>query len=149
MVSMKHKFSDIELAYDYVSSQPPMTNTAILSRVTGRIYYLSDAYDSDEDVPDDAYDSDGYIEIPHKHDLHLGTPLVRRFIQTHAPELSDDVGRIFSGKGAYSRYKDLLHEKGLLDSWHGYEDTQTKTALKKWCEENNIELTAANPDNAA
>jgi len=47
---------------------------------------------------------------------------------------------IFHRKGAYSRYKDLLERKGLLDEWYEYENERQKAALKEWCRENNIEI---------
>jgi hypothetical protein len=51
------------------------------------------------------------------------------------------VNGIFRRKGAYSRYKELLNAKGLLDKWYKYEDQRTKEELRAWCAENDIELT--------
>jgi hypothetical protein len=47
---------------------------------------------------------------------------------------------IFSRRGAYRRYKDLLEQKGLLDEWYDFEQQRTRQALLDWCEENGIEL---------
>ncbi len=46
--------------------------------------------------------------------------------------------KYFGHKGAYSRLKDLLEQRGLLDKWHEYERLATKSALLKWAEENGI-----------
>lgn len=137
---MKHNFSEIEIGYEFVSAEARTMNTALLSLETGRLYFLSDFGDCDEDIPDDIDDSELYVGIPHKHDLDLGTTLVRQFIDETAPGLRDDVRHIFSRKGGYRRYKTLLIERGLLNSWYDYENTQTIAALKKWCSENSIEL---------
>ena len=94
--------------------------------------------DSDE-LPDDI-DEPKYISIPYKNDLDLGKNLVIEFISLFLPEELDQVNSIFRRKGAYSRYKDLLFEKGLLDKWHKFEDERQKAALKIWCTENEIEV---------
>ena len=68
---MEIKFSDIELAFDYVSSAPMTANTVVICKETGEFYYRSDYGDEDE-IPEDVYDREDCIEIPHKNDLDLG-----------------------------------------------------------------------------
>ena len=63
------------------------------------------------------------------------------FVTEYCPELLGKVNNIFSRKGAYSRYKELLESKGLLDKWHNYENQRTKDELRQWCTDNGIELT--------
>ena len=137
---MKHDFSDIELAYDSVSSQAPSMCVAYISRTHGTIFYLDDATGVSDELPEDFETSDDYLEIPHKNDLDLGVPLVKRFIGKVRPELSDDVRSIFSRKGAYSRYKSLLERNRILDDWYQFEQQQTEAELKLWCEQNGITL---------
>jgi hypothetical protein len=58
--------------------------------------------------------------------------------------LPAEVGRvqnIFQHRGAYTRFKEFLTSKGLLEEWYTYEDTQQKAALREWCRENSIEIT--------
>ncbi len=136
---MKIRFDDIENAFLFVSMQSMSGNQALLSKTTGKIYYISEFGDSDE-LPDDKEDSDDYIEIPHKNEFDLGKQLVFQFVSEHLPEELDRVSQIFRRRGAYSRYKDLLDQKGLLDKWHKYEDNKQSEALREWCSENNIEL---------
>jgi hypothetical protein len=140
---MRHDFSEIELAFDSVSSQMPSMCTAYISRDDGKFYYLDDATGVYDDLPDDFETSEQYIEIPHKNDLNLGRDLVFEFINKTAPSFSDEVRTIFSRKGAYQRYKALLVRNGLLDDWFSYEQSETEAALKGWCKENSIELDSA------
>ena len=135
---MKIPFDDIERAFLFVTMQPEFGNQALLSKITGKMFYISEFGDSDE-LPDDIEDSDDYIEIPHKNELDLGKQLVYQFVSEHLPEEYDRVAQIFRRKGAYSRYKDLLDREGLLDKWHKYEDSKQSKALRKWCSENNID----------
>ncbi len=136
---MKIKFSDVEMAFDYVSSDQPLMNSAYISKRTGQIYYHSEMYDSDE-LPEDIYESDDYIEIPHKNDLDLGQHLVRQFVNREIPGLADTVKGFFSRRGAYSKYRSFLEGIGLLKKWQEFEETRTKETLKEWCKENGIEI---------
>ena len=78
------KYDDIENAFLFVSMQSPCTNTAILCKETGEIYYESGYGDSDE-LPEDI-DDEKYVEIPHKNDLDLGRNLVFEFVSQQMPE---------------------------------------------------------------
>ena len=137
---MAVSFSDIEDVFLYVSAGPMYQNSAILDRDSGEIFYTSELGDSDE-LPEDLDNPDKYIEIPHKNELELGKALVFEFISEHLPGEMERVHAIFRKKGAYSRFKDLLDAKGLLEEWYTFEEMQQKAALREWCRENSIEIT--------
>lgn len=142
---MKHRFDDIELAYEFVSFRPPMENRAVLCRETGAIYFLTEEGDLDEDAPEAAIEGGpGYVDLPHQQDLDLGSRLVHRFTAEHAPQLADEVRRIFSSRGAYGRFKDLLDRDGLLQAWYDYERVETETALRQWCADHDVDVTDVN-----
>jgi hypothetical protein len=61
------KFSDIEDAFSFVSSDRYGMHTALLNKDTGQIYYRSEMGDIDE--IDDDLDWNNCIGIPHKNDL--------------------------------------------------------------------------------
>jgi hypothetical protein len=88
----------------------------------------------------DDIDDPKYIFIPHKNDLDLGKKLVIEFVSEFLPEELDRVSSFFRSRGAYSRYKDLLSEKDLLEKWYSFEDERQKAALIEWCAENGIEI---------
>ena len=132
-------FNEIEDAFFYVSMEQMYMHSAILNRETGDIFYTSEMGDSDE-LPDDVDDQDKYINIPHKNELDLGKSLVLDFTSEHLPAELETVHSIFRRKGAYSRFKELLEAKGLLDTWYKYEELRQKEALREWCRENNINI---------
>ena len=136
---MNISFDDIENAFLFVSMDQPFMHNAYLCKETGEIFYTSEMGDSDE-LPDDIDDPDKYIVIPHKNELDLGKALVIEFTSEYLPEELDRVYSIFRRKGAYSRYKDLLESKGVLEDWYKFENERQKAALKEWCRENNIEI---------
>lgn len=131
-------FKDIQLAFEYTSFGSHNENKAYLNIETGAFCFYS-PYDDSEDLPDDI-DFGPYISIPSKHDLNLGKHLVLDFAHEYLPDESREVHEIFSRKGAYSRFKDFLANKGLLETWYEYEDNAQNKALRGWCEENAIQI---------
>ena len=136
---MEIKFSDIEDAFFYVSSAPMTTNTAVLCKETGELFYASDYTDEDE-IPEDIYYRDDCIEIPHKNDLDLGRNLVFEFVEEYLPGDFDRVRNIFRRKGAYGRYKDLLDDRGLSQEWYDFENTRQAETIRQWCKDDEIKL---------
>jgi len=133
------KFGDIENAFLFVGSASYGEHAAYLNLETGEISYQSEMADIDE-IEGQEVDWDQLIEIPHKNDLGLGQSLVFEFVERSLP---DDYGRVrdmFKRRGAYSRFKDFLTAKDLLDDWYGFEHEREQAALRSWCEENHIPL---------
>jgi hypothetical protein len=104
---MAVSFSDLQLAFEFVSSGGMGENEAYLDRRSGKIYWHSEVGDNDEELPDDI-DEEKYISIPDKRELDLGKPLVLDFAREFLPDDYDEVRHIFSRKGAYRQYKELL-----------------------------------------
>lgn len=136
---MKIKFSDIELAFDYVSSAPMTANTAVICKETGEFFYRSD-YDDEDEIPEEIYDREDCIEIPHKNDLDLGRNLVFEFVEQYLPGDFERVRQIFRRRGAYGKYKDLLEDRGFIKKWYDFENTRQTETLREWCEDNEIKL---------
>ena len=63
-----------------------------------------------------------------------------RFTERELPDAHDTVRDFFGRRGAYRRFKDLLEEKGRLETRYAFEAQETRQALKDWCEANQIEL---------
>lgn len=132
-------FSEIQDAFLFVSSAEYGMHSAILCKDSGRIYCRSEAGDIDE-LDEEELDCDTFIEIPHKNDLDLGRNLVFEFVELHLPDEMTSVQRIFHGRGAYGRFKDLLEQKGMLQRWYDFENLREEEALSQWCTENEISL---------
>jgi hypothetical protein len=135
---MPIKFSDFEDAFLFVSMGEMYTHTAFLCKKTDKIFYISDAGDSDELPEDFDDDLDNYIDIPHKNELDLGLPLVHDFLTLYLPDNMEEVNSFFRKRGAYSKFKNLLEAKGLLDKWYAFEEIEQNKALRDWCKDNDI-----------
>ncbi|EIC21667.1 hypothetical protein [Thiorhodovibrio frisius] len=139
---MTTKFSELLEAFDFVSFGQMYEHQAFLHKESGKIFWHSEYGPNEEELPDNIF-SDDYIEIPHKNDLGLGKDLVFEFADKYLPDQIGDIERIFSHKGAYSRYKALLEEEGLLEKWFDFENETQQRALKEWCKEHNIDILAS------
>lgn len=134
------KFDDLESAFLWASAAGPLENAAYASRATGHIYWVSEETEGEEDIPGDIEDETLYVAIPHKNDLDLGKRLVFDFADEHLPEDFDKIRSLFSRRGAYSRFKDLLEDRSLLERWYEFEQAATEKALRKWADENGFEI---------
>ena len=134
------KFSDIEFAFDFVSSGAPSEHSAFLCVETGVCHWHTELGDNEESLPDDIMDAEKYIEIPHKNDLGLGKPLALNFARRALPEDFEEVAGIFQRRGAYGRFKSLLERRGKLAEWYEFENESQREALRGWCEANGIDV---------
>jgi hypothetical protein len=137
------KLDEIHSAFMFVNGGGGYgESSAVLDTKTWKIYLRSDFCDIEPEgqLSDDDYDREIHIEIPHKNELDLGRNLVFEFVEQFIPEDEAKIGQIFRKKGAYSRYKDFLDSKGLLDKWYDFENKSELITLSQWCKENNIDI---------
>ena len=125
---MAVSFSDLQLAFEFVSSGGMGENEAYLDRQSGKIYWHSEFGDNDEELPNDI-DDEKYISIPDKRELDLGKPLVLDFAREFLPVDYDEVRHIFSRRGAYRRYKDLLVRRGALERWYDFSNKSEESGF--------------------
>lgn len=137
------KLSDLEEAMDFVSSGQEFDNAAWLRRDTGEVIWHSEFIDVADDygpLPEDIDNDDRYLAIPDKRDFGLGKPLALEFARMHLPECFDQVRDIFSHRGAYARFKDLLDRRDSLEAWYQWEQERTRAALREWCADNGVKV---------
>ena len=132
---------ELEHAFEFVNFGAPGEHTASISVATGKIYWHSMLSDlEEEDDPDEDDDAEGYISVPHKNDLGLGSRLVLRFAGEEMPSDYDTVADFFRRRGAYRRFKELLQRRRKLEQWYDFEERAEAAALLEWCEANDIQL---------
>jgi hypothetical protein len=136
------KADDLAMAEEWVSGD--IENGAWVCRETGKIYWKTGdpgmVDDEDEELPEDIHDESKYVPVPGKYDLDLGNELAYAFAKEFLPDDYDHVRGIFRRKGAWSRFKDLLERKGLLEEWYAYSDRREVEALVEWGEANGLDV---------
>lgn len=140
------KYSDLRDAFEFVNFGDPFESSAFICADTGVIYCRLDTLELDEEVPEDLETSDRYITIPHKNELNLGRDLVLSFVDHALPNDYNTVAGFFRRKGAYSRFKQLLESRGVLNAWYLFETHAVEVALRQWCDENKVQLSPVQPE---
>jgi hypothetical protein len=126
-------FDELLAACEWVSFSSPSENEAFVSRITACVHWSSSIVELDDELPEDIGDESIYVSVPHKNDLNLGKHLALSFTEEHLTESYATVSGFFRQRGAYGRFKDLLAQKGQLQSWYDYEAKATEQALREWC----------------
>lgn len=134
---MRLNYDDLEMAFEFVSFDTYEEHQAYICLETGKIYCESG--DPDEELPPDLGEEGRYLRIPDRREFDLGKPLALSFAATYLPGDYESVTAYFRKSGAYSRFKALLEERGILEQWYEYEQMATRQALLAWCEENSID----------
>jgi hypothetical protein len=110
-----------------------------MDKQTGKIYWHSELADDLDELPEDI-DDEKYVEIPHKKELDLGKKLVLDFAFQYLPDEYEAVESMFRRKGVYSKFKDLLLRKGVVDKCYEYQSHEEEKALRAWCNDNDITI---------
>ncbi|NDW22901.1 UPF0158 family protein [Alteromonas hispanica] len=134
---MQVKIDDIEMAIEFASSSM-FDSEAYINVDTGEIHYVGDLVD--EHAPIDIFEDKKYICFPRKVDLDLGKSVALDFVTNNIPEKIDVTYDIFSRKGAFSKFKNLLASLDQLDNWYEYEQAALRSAALEWCRENGIDV---------
>jgi len=137
------QFEDLFEAFEFVAGGGFAEHRAFVHRETGQaLFWSEDLGWIDEDLPEGIEELDDlgpeWIEVPHPHDLDLGRELVWRFVEIHIPDEARTVEGFFRRKGAYGRFKDFLHDRGLLETWYRFEEEAKKSALREWAKEEGL-----------
>jgi hypothetical protein len=128
------KYDDLENAYSFVSAAGSFDAAAYICRESGKVYWECDEYGDEFEVSEDVGDRKKFVQVPDKFDLDLGKGLVFRFVRESLSEYKEDVSRIFRRRGAYTRFKDFLFDRGKLDAWYAFENSSTEEVLRLWAE---------------
>ena len=132
---MKVNVDDFEFAMEFVSCDH-FDSEAYIDAESGTVYCSGEGID--DPLPNDIYENKKYLEIPTKHDLELGKPLVLRFTALEMPNQVDSVYSIFKKRGAYANFKALLDTLNLTEKWYDFEKSATQQAILEWVDEQSV-----------
>jgi hypothetical protein len=126
---------------------------AFLNRQTGEVYGTTDTIldDVDQEVealPDweqemvakvrEILDSEEWIEIPNR-ESHEDYRLMERYCRDCSEgRLQEELLVALQGRGAFGRFKDVLHRRGLLEGWYRYRREELTAEVMAWLEAEGI-----------
>lgn len=115
------------------------TVTAMVSRETGIIHLLNDEYmDEEAPMPSASGVDERYVPVPPAGMLGIGDALVLRFAATHLADDQEAVRDLFRDRDTEG-FARLLQERGAGDAWERFHDEATRSALRRWCEDNGLQ----------
>ena len=147
-VSLKELVGEWELTSDMAS--------LYLNKQTGELYMVRkddmlgfEEEDSDEEdeLPDwereereklrEIEGSKDWVPVPTR-DTHEAYRVMERFCLEQDDKLVELLMTAISGKGAFRRFKDVIHRHGLEKSWYAYQEARATEELKDWLEASGI-----------
>jgi hypothetical protein len=114
---------------------------ALVARATGMIHLLNDDYmDEEAPLPADGGDGDGaYVTVPAASTLGIGDQLVFRFVAMHLAGDQATVRDMVRDEDT-DGFTRLLDERGAADAWQRFRGEETRTALRRWCDEHGLQV---------
>jgi hypothetical protein len=147
-VSLRAVVDEMEILTD--------TLTAYINKKTGELITISDEEvmiiergDEDNDfIPDwqkevlpkvkEILDSKDFIPLPDQFDIHEYSIMERFCYSVEEDELEEELLRSIKGSGAFRRFKDTIHQRGIQDDWYRYRDNVLKRIAADFLEAEGI-----------
>jgi hypothetical protein len=83
-------------------------------------------------------DDEDFIELPDQRDIHEYS-IMERFCASRDDEgLRDRLLDAIAGRGAFRRFKDLVHRQGIQDDWYRYRDDAVRQIAADFLEAHGI-----------
>ncbi|MFC0253306.1 hypothetical protein [Massilia consociata] len=131
-----------ELENAMILADPPRAGRAWVDPRSGTVLVRADMVGSHDRLPDDIREEGRYLPVPGLGRLGLGQALVRDFVREHMPGDEDAVAGMLRGAGGFERFAKLADSRGLLARWHAFRQARTLAAMRAWCEEHGLALSA-------
>lgn len=124
-------------------------STAYLNRKTGEIITISDddkeLVEGEVDLEDlpawqrdwltkvqEVLQSDDYIPLPTKFDIHE-YEIMRHFcLSIEDDELREELLYAMRGSGAFRRFKDTIYRRGIKEAWYSYRKAAIEDIAIEW-----------------
>lgn len=132
-------YDSIEDAFNFISSGQPGDRSALVHRVSGKVFLASVTAGFDQ-APAEAANDPVYLPLPRRQDLDPGKGLILAFFNDHAQTEVPQVKALFTRSGAFRNVKDLMRRLQLLDLWHLYQEQKIVERLRQWCLDKGLSL---------
>lgn len=109
------KLADLEDALMFVDAGNGFDTAAWVCLETGAVLWRGGDGDDSGPLSEDIDDAARYVAVPDKREFGLGKPLALEFARAQLPTCHEQVGAMFSHRGACPRFKDLRERHQSLD----------------------------------
>jgi L-methionine (R)-S-oxide reductase len=101
--------------------------------------FLDDRDNVPEEIRDFFENEDDYLSLPSQHDIHEYDIMADFCGSVENKEQATELQRAIKGSGAFRRFKDLVHERGIQERWYRFRNAAFKEIAVEWCEDNEID----------
>ena len=152
--------SEVVVALEDVVAEMDLLNdlwTAYLNRRTGEFVTVTDEdgtlVDSEdaeglsdwrpEGLPElgEVVDSDEFLALPDKFDIHEYRMMERFSLGVEDEGMREALLGAIRGRGAFRRFKEVVQECGLAEAWYAYRNQSFEAIAVEWLEANGIAYT--------
>ncbi|MEN8179102.1 MAG: UPF0158 family protein [Pseudomonadota bacterium] len=130
--------------------------TAYINKKTGELFTVGDEEarlieDGDEDddfIPEwqkqilpkvrEVLESNDFIPLPDKFEIHEYSIMERFCLSVEDNDLRDKLLNTIHGRGAFHRFKDIIHRKEIQDDWYSYRNAVMKKIAADFLEAEEI-----------
>ncbi len=119
-----------------------LANSYYLNTLTGEVVFLSDFTDTADEIEERLEEiefSSDYVpieRIPSHEAYQWMENFVAEIVAPKDAQAAEKLSIALMGKGAFRRFKDVLHSVGdeWVQAWYHWKDDQLHTAMKEWFE---------------
>ena len=134
IVSLRDVIDEMEMMSDEATSYINR-KTGELITVTNEMFSMVEDPDEAEDAPEWQKD---FFPLPSKFDIHEWS-IMERFARSVADgDVRDELENALHGRGAFGRFKEALHRRGIADAWDRYRDAALEKIAVEFLEANGI-----------
>ena len=130
--------------------------TAYINNKTGELFtvsdeearFIEDGYKDDDFIPDwqkemlpkvrEVLESGDFVPLPDKFEIHEYSIMERFCWSIENVDLQQELLHAIHGGGAFRRFKNIVHRRGILDEWYSYRDKALKKIAADFLEEEGI-----------
>ncbi|MFC3282651.1 UPF0158 family protein [Litchfieldella rifensis] len=82
--------------------------------------------------------SEAFVQLPDKFDFHEYRVMERFCLELDDSELQEELLDAIRGRGAFRRFKELIHIKGIDKAWYAYRERELKAFAAEFLEAEGI-----------
>ena len=145
---------DLQAVIDEMDT-PSDEVTAYINRKTGELFsvlqediLLQEAGEDDAALPEwqaeviakvkEVLASEDFIELPGKYEIHEYSIMEQYCLGVADPRLCDVLNEAIRGRGAFRRFKDLVHREGIADDWYAFRNAALSEIAADFLKANGI-----------
>jgi len=139
VVDVKIKLDDVILAFISANNHAEQ----YYHKPTGKIIYIEDPFYSgievDEELEEIENNWENYIRFPNAFEINTYS-ILEEFVWRLPPGCSQErLERAIHGKGAFRRFKQIVHQLGMEDQWYTFQDSYYRNLAVEWCSIHDID----------